>query len=611
MTFGSCSGFGDHQDNYKRIKASMITSDLPALSDQVAKMIEEWITSYVHPFRAHMPFLTFYGNLKASFHLISDEDYPTRARVEEILKHVFEKGQEEEPMDHDMEDEIHQDSDTLDPRLQHTYSPLKPSHPQNIHIPLSIRRKRDLLYKACLGYIPSRDQLPKNIDIARALAMELPPPHLPSLSMWKHLGLSVEDRDCNDDERQRNIVINTIVPDRDGIREFRVLDAKGLMEYCHHFDESAGEVFTTELWCTCVTVDIDGKTCDAKHYGASKCYPLLELKTELVSAMRYELLDLTNKRWDTDRHPPVIHMWKPEESQCPKLSLRISVHFPINVCFKSVDGVSLFIRRVCENLKKMKARYLILHHVMCNGIKFERSNMERTWIGMDSHGQRISIEDVIRERPLTRVEVCDGEYCFSKDNRGQIHVIGNNIKSLTRVMDVGVWINHHLDMHSSRECLVDCGIYHNNRSLRLPHQSKIEQSASVRRFTPVTKDSTVLDALLHYPHTDVPRIPGPPIILTLGVKHTHCVASSHSSVAIDKAKDLILSKYNMTVTKITERDGRAYMDVKRGGDNFCLIKGDVHTSASMYFILDRDDSLRVGCWSTKCRTKQNNMSVKI
>ena len=72
------------------------------------------------------------------------------------------------------------------------------------------------------------------------------------------------------------------------------------------------------------------------------------------------------------------------------------------------------------------------------------------------------------------------------------------------------------------ECLVDCDVkdiyqsytqsqhkYHHNKSLRLPLQSKIVDG----KLLPITKHSSVLDALIHYPHTDMPDISGAPILM--------------------------------------------------------------------------------------------------
>jgi hypothetical protein len=573
-------------------------------------MEAQWIDDCIQPYRKELDFMSFYNKLKTCFWKISEGDTIARDEISTTIRCVF----EEVPMDEKDSSPV---DITWDKRLQHTYREIdKTSNPYTTHLPLSLTRKRDLLYRACLGYIPNKDQLPKSIEMARALASNLPPPNLPTLDLWKCLNLCPVDGG-------RGIVINTAIPDRCNVREYRVVDAKGLMNFCERQDQSAGEVFNSDMWCTGITFDIDGKTCDALKFGSS-CYSLPSIERELILAMKEELMALTDNRWDVQNLTPPIHVWIPEEVDCKKLSLRISVHFPKNVCFESISDVSMFVGKISRNLGKIKAKYLILRYVESGGVKYEKSHMESfMWYGINSQGERVSLEDAIRNvtvgHPIN-ILLRDGSFNVTRNERdGHIYVTECHGTSPHRIEDITTWIQYEIERRAQEECLVDCGIYHHNKSLRLPLQSKIVDGTYVRKLLPITKHSSVLDALIHYPHTDIPNIPGAPILMKYAQYSSPTMNSTHLSLSLEKAKEVIHSKYSMHVTKVTERDGKAYLDVTRdsdpnpGGGNYCLIKGDMHSSARMFFVLDNKGMLSLGCWSSNCRKKsmKNNLSINV
>lgn len=572
-----------------------------------------WIDEGVTPYRHGMDFMAFYGKLKLCFDLISEEEMTTRQTISAVIRHVF----DDEPIrDNPSSPQDDSPTSTWDERLQHTYRHLDMGcEPHAIHLPLRLNRKRDILYKACIGYIPKRDQLPRQIQLARALAMNLPPPNLPALALWKCLDLCPL-------EEGNGIVVNTAIPDKTGIREFRVMDARGLLDFCTHEDWSAGEVFSSDMWCTAITFDIDGKTCDALQFGASSCYPLSVIQRELMAAMHSELLLLTQRKWDIKTYPPPIHVWMPEEVSCKKLSMRISVHFPSNVCFQSISDVSTFVQKVCQNLRKIRAQYLILRYVQSGGIKFEKSHMDNlSWCGLNSRGERVSLEDTINKLSngeTMSIQICDGHVDVTRNQTdGHVYVTRSSLSSPHRIQDVSVWIHHEIGTRALEECLVDSGVYHHNKSLRLPHQSKIEGGNRVRKFLPITKKSTVLDALMHYTHTDMPSIPGSSILMRYTPNNSYTLSTTYTRLTLEKAKELILSRYNMSVTKVTERDGKAYLDVNRmgdstiGGGNYCLIKGDMHSSARMFFVLGNSGMLSFGCWSAKCKRKSVKAQINV
>ena len=580
-------------------------------------MEAQWIHDLVQNYRRQLDFLDFYNKLKSCFQRIGDEDEITREKIAILVRKVFEEEtkDEEEPRDEDYVLGSEPVDKVWTDRLQHTYQDLvRDGDPRIIDLSLSITRKRDLLYKACLGYIPNKDQLPRCIEMAQSLALNQPPPNLPNCGLWKCLNLSPI-------QTGQGIVINTVIPEKSGVREYRIANAQGLLQFCNKHDVSAGEVFTSEMWCTAVTLDIDGKTCDALRFG-STCYPLPSIKRELMVAIREEILTLTNSKWDTQIDAPPIHVWMPEEGDCSKLSLRISIHFPSNVCFQSISDVSTFVKKICAILIKTKARYLVLHFIECGGVRYEKSNMDNLWYGVNGQRDVISLVDTIENvtgKESITLGVSNGSFSISRNERdGHLYVSQRDSSSVYKIHNIRTWIHQNIERRHMIECLVDCGIYHHNKSLRLPHQSKIQDGQHKRKLLPGKKQSSVLDALMHYPHTDMPNIRGGPVLMQYGQSSVP-VCLTHCSLSLDKAKEVIHNKFSMTVTKVTERDGKAYLDVFREGDpamgkgNYCVIKGDVHSNARMYFVLDNRGMLRVGCWSSNCRQKsmRNNTTIKL
>ena len=560
------------------------------------EMLDRWFADAIQSYRLDMTFMLFYYKLKLCIARVDNEKCSSRNQVVAIVNDTFGKD------DMDTEEDIAPSEITLwKERSNKTYSPICESRTL-VHLPLSsTNRKKDALYRTCLGYIPKKDQLPKNVDLARALSMGRPPPNLPSKNLWKCFGIQVLDKQC--------IVINTIIAEYEHAREYYVCDSAGLVDFCNNHDKSAGEVFSSSLWCTAITFDIDGKTYDARLHSANKTYPLSAIKQELLRAMRDEMLHISGGRWDVRDLPPTCHIWKPSENLCDKLSLRVSFHLPSNVAFECISDLSSFVDKMCRYIEKQRCHYLCLLSVKVDGVRFEKSHVDSgSWISIDSTGQVINLTELIESRHCTVVETKTGmveftrgeDNCFFIEEKCQLPH-----KLPQKVMSVHRWIANNLDQMSETQCLVDSGIYHNNKSLRLPLQSKFVNGQHLRRFVSVSETSTVLDALIHYPHSDMNSIGADAILLSYRKNRWEGVGDPCSDCDVEQAKNLIEKKYNMVVTKLTERNGNVFMDVQRqNGENYCLIKEDTHSSAHMYFILNRKGNLTMGCWSDKCRQKQ-------
>lgn len=559
-------------------------------------MTERWIADAIQPYRTNMSFLDFYEKLKACLEDLSNQTIVSPEQVHLCVDQHFCI----EPMDT-------QDLGWSD-KSTNTYSPI--SHKGHgefcSYFPLStINKKKGSLYKACLGYAPKLGQLPKNIDIARAFAMGEAPPNLPSKNLWRYFG--IQHRITSN-----NIVISTVVQGMQGVREYYVCNSNGLISFCEKHDKSASEVFSSKLWCTAITFDIDGKTMDAKLYGANNIYPITSIIEELKRAMVNELHQLTNGRWDTQLHPPACHTWRPADDNSEKLSLRISFHLPQNIAFKTISDVSTFVKKVCDNLKSSRSRILCLYSVTVDGLRFEKSNRgDEEWISINDEGNEICMSDYINQNKCTTIETSKGPVKFNHTN-AMLYVLMPGQERHTSVTNVKNWIRDHLDKVCAVECLVDTGVYHNNGSLRLPTQSKIVNGKLVRKFCPMSDSSTVLDALVHYPHTDTNAIEGDPMLLSYS-QHEEYKLEGFADHDLDKAKLYIENKYDMNVVKVTERHGKIFLDVQhKNGTNYCLIKGDIHSSARMYFILT-GNNLSIGCWSDKCKVKgkQNVDRIKL
>ncbi len=529
-----------------------------------------------------MDFILFYSYLKQLFYEISCMDFITPEIVESSIQNIF----EHQPR--------MKKTHTWTEREQNTYCS-KTSTPRVVHIPLSMNRRRDILYKAYFGYTPHY-QFPKLIDFATALADNKPPPYLAALKLWKCL--NIEPLPDN-----RNIVINTTVPDRTCVREYRVVNADGLQRFCQSHDVSAGEVFSSHLWCTCITFDIDGKTCDSSHYDTLCIYRVDDIVQEIIKAMHKEMIFVTNGIWDMTKDQPPVHVWYPDKDT-DKLSLRISVHFPENICIKHISDLSVFARKVCHNLIKCQAKHLVLPFLESKIGRYEKSlGYDKSWYRKG----RISIVDDLRKlKNGEEIELeCKHENLIFQRNDAKLFVEVRGKQQ--EIKNIETWIRDELDVYANLECLVDLGIYHPNKSLRLPLQSKIENGKHVRKFLPRNSMSTVFDALIHYPHTDMKSLGGDPILITyMGPKKL--VPSKMDNTKVEKAKEFIQKHYSLKVTKITERNDSVYLDVVSEVDsNYCLIKEDTHKNAKMFFIFDRHGNLCLSCWSTNCQKKSKRI----
>lgn len=478
---------------------------------------------------------------------------------------------------------------------QHTYS-MDSTSPFHHAFHLNVARKRDVVYKTYFGYVPTQDQLPSFVQIARAYAMKQSPPYLDGEFLWKELGAPVPFQGGN------NVVVNSIVSGRENVREFHVMNVHALAEMVLKLDMSLGEVFSDQLWCTAITFDIDGGTVDAREYGWMSAYPVDEIVHDITRTARPLMLQMTNRRWDMASVPPAIHIWVPEDPAEKKLSMRVSLHLPPNLCLENMAVLSDLVKEMCVQLKK-NSRYLIVDRVKVDDLVFERSVNNKGWRAWDTTEHiMIHLESYLMLHPRVTIQNKKGNsFQLLKDNdkffmeKEGVNIPIVNISSL-------------FEKVSDRECLIDSGIYHNNRSLRLPHQSKFVNGKPVRRFVPFDGNSKVTDALIHYPHNDTPMISGTPLVVSISQDTSYMNPLVQGDVRnMEQIIETIDLKYGMKVTKMTRRNGSVYVDVEKkdgkgsGRGNFCLIKNDWHRNARMYFIITASGTLKMNCWSTKCQ----------
>lgn len=561
------------------------------------KMTEvyQYFDELVQPKRKNMSFMKFYSKLQECFLTLSDNT--GRDEIRRVVDKIFSP-------EEDANNAVwHQ-------KQKSTYNHCENLFSMETYFPLSFTRKRDTVYRNYFGYAPRSEQLPRYIDFAKTYAMMQPPPNMENVSLWKAL-VDKPPTESN------NIVVNTVVHGRAASREYRVFSPQSLKQFCSGHDFGAGEVFSSQLWCCGLTFDIDGKTFDAKQHGWGQVYPIKEIETELLSVLREDMMSRTNRRWDARKVPPAIHTWTPENRLEQKLSLRISIHLPPNVCFQTIDDVSECVKSMCLLLVKRKSRYLTVKYITVDdGQRFEKSHMGyNNWISLSSDGKSIDLIQYLKDHQKSvitleksKIEVtrsADGSFCVTH---------GDGMRS---VYNLSSWIGTTLDGQAMVDCLLDEKIYHNNRSLRLPQQSKWLNGKPVRKLEPTRENSSILDALIHFPHCDTPMIPGEPLLLSCRSKLRDClpIAMPSSHLDVERAKSAIDSRYHMTVTKVTWLGGVAFMDVEtknpspcNGSGNFCLIKGDWHRSARMFFVLNQKGELTINCWSSNCKKKAHQES---
>lgn len=549
-----------------------------------------WLEEAVKHFGQSLTFMDMYERLKDCIVHISQIKVENKDVIYKIVEDLMLSG---------VDDESHQTSLWWYDKEQHTYS-VTNDGPFHHAFHLNVARRRDVLYKTYFGYIPCQDQLPSFVQIARAHAMKCSPPYLEGDFLWKALGAPVPIPDG------KNIVVNSIVPGRENVREFHVMNTSALEETTS--DMGMGEVFSDKLWCTAITFDIDGATVDAREDGWISAYPVDEIIHDITRTCRTLMLEMTQRRWDMAFTKPAIHVWVPEDPTEKKLSMRVSLHLPSNVCFENIADVSHVVKRMCVELKKT-SRYLIVDRVKVDGLMFERSVNNKGWRAWDENKNVIvQLEPYLKTHHSVTVEGNQGKpFCLLRDNDKFVMEQGG-VK--IPIPNISCWIQKWFEKFSHRECLIDEGIYHNNRSIRLPQQSKFVQGRAIRRFVPFEGSSKVTDALMHYPHNDTLPISGTPLLVSLSRDTSIMdVVVQEDIPNMDEVVETIDRTYGMKVTKTTRKNGNVYLDVEKkdgggpGKGNFCLIKNDWHRNAHMYFIVNASGTLKMKCWSTNCQKK--------
>ncbi len=553
----------------------------------------DFFDNLMQPKRKRMRFMEYHNKLQECFRLFESDRLPTPEHINAVTEKVF--SSESYKRQDERRHQTYNNKDTID-NIQ-------------VYFPLSFMRIRDTVYRNYFGYSPTAEQLPRYIDFARAYAMMEPPPNLDELTMWETMLENNVPREPN------LIVVNTVVAGRTNVREYRVFSPQALEDVCSMSDLGAGEVFSSQLWCSALTFDVDGKTHDAILHGWGQVYPIKEIELELLTVLREEMLLRTNRRWDARKIPPAIHTWTPDNAGDKKLSLRISIHLPPNICFQCIDDLAECVKHMCLRLVKNRSRYLTVKHVTVNGMRFEKSHLSyNSWIGLSSQeGEPIDLVQYLDGQQNATITLRNSTVQMDRKTSGFLVTSGESQSKI--IHNVHSWITKTIETDAMLECLIDDKIYHNNKSLRLPLQSKMVEGMPVRRLIPSKEDSRVLDALIHFPHNDTPLIPGDFLLISCNQRwKAGEFASSLAEFDVESAKSVIESQHNMTVTKVTKQGGVAFLDVeprtlptpslKSNTGNFCLIKGDWHTSARMFFVLNEKGDLTISCWSSKCKSKQ-------
>lgn len=453
-------------------------------------------------------------------------------------------------------------------------------------------------YTAVLGYIPHDNTIPKNIEMARTLAIGMPPPFTRSPNLWKFFGITPPHG------KDPLVTINYCTPFNNG-REFGVISPAILDEFLASNDVSAGEILSNDLWVTALTFDLDGKTLDVRMHSSS-IYETDKVLHDLVSATRDVTMEELKGRWDMYKHRPAIHAWRADSKE--KLSMRISVHLPENVAFVSVDAIQGFVRKLVLHIRKTKCRYITVLYVTTDkSLRFEMSITDGNyWCG--TQGDKvIRLEDHIKNETKSGgtidIKCRCTSYTLWKSHSSGYMVQENGVKSI--VFDLVSWIACVMKKNAFVETFIDESIYTHNHSIRLPGQSKISDGRTVRKFQPCTQGSMPTDALMHYDHKDTPPLPGSPILVKGPEKNVikKAVESEHTSEDMEIISEFIAMRYHMKINKSTVSGNKVYLDVTDGNGS-CLVKGGPHTNAKMFLVYDKiTRDLLAHCWSSKCKEK--------
>lgn len=462
---------------------------------------------------------------------------------------------------------------------------------------------KKIFYSIILGYQPPTSMLPKNIEMARALSKNLPPPLTTSSKLWDFFGILPPSGS------ESLVTLNYCRPHSTG-REFGVVSALSLNEL---EDMSAGEILSRDMWVTALTLDIDGKTIDARTHVPCNVYKPQLVVHDLIEATRHVMMEELEGRWDLYKHRPAVHIWHASGQDNQKLSMRISLHLPENVAFASIDALRGFVKNLVTQIKSTRCRYLTVAYLILNdSVRFEMSLLgNNEWYAIEND-QLIRLEDHLfhatGKGEKVHIRCQHTSYTIQKTFSCGYAIFEEGSQKANQVFDLPSWLSCTVRREAYIETLIDDGIYFHNHSLRLPGQSKLEGTDLVRKFSPCTHGSLPVDALMHYPHTDTPSIPGPPILIEV---HSTTNSSNiqtdntHEDKDMEFAREFIAKQYGSSVTKITRGTKLIYMDLDR--NEACLVKGSTHSSAKMYLVYDRQTrKLLANCWSSKCRDLLRN-----
>ena len=488
-----------------------------------------------------------------------------------------------------------------------TYVDMKNCTGFSAFFPSGFSYKRDNFYSQIFGYVPHRIQLPKLIDMVKAYSQCLPPPNTKNDQFWNHFDLK--------QHKNKNAIITSIV--QNNTREFVIFDATEMLEWSSINDKSLSEIFSGDLYCCALTLDIDGKTIDVKQFGITSSYPINEILNELQISFCNIFYTHSCGRWNVNKYPPTYHVWIPENKNETKLSMRISVHFPTNVCYLNINELQRCVNDLCEILCNSVGRYLIVRYINVNDdVRFEKSNIDCQWYCLPAdddakNNTRINIKDYIQDKDIIKINSKTQTFLIERI-QNELYVQENNSKLKIHCLDG--WMTCKIEKDSFVECLIDKSIYSENKSLRLPTQSKIENGKKLRKFVPFTKESTIIDALVHYPHEDCKPCGNNFVVIGNEKPKIEKEIVCTTTIEENEIIRIIKKKYCMETGSIKkigqQRLCLNIVDCEKG-KHFCLIKNDVHKSSKMYFVYDEVKTiLYISCFSIMCQQQIKELGHK-
>ena len=444
---------------------------------------------------------------------------------------------------------------------------------------------RDRFYSYIFGHRATSYQCPSLCDMARAFSFAKPPPCTQDTVLWRAF--------TETELPNSNMVLTSLlISPKSSARRFGLFSTKTLQDWSAKNDVSLSEVFTSQLSCTSLTLDIDGKSIDSLLDDWKEAYPVQRILSEIMRALDHAFSKLSP--WQPSRHPPAIHVWLPKEENPKKLSLRVAIHFPRNTAIRSLNHLRWYVERMSQYLEE-KGKYLVKRSISLENEIFEKSNLDDIWYTLRG-GKRYPFMKTIREREKVLLGGRDNSHLLICKTDGSFA-----LENGERIRDLSAF----LDDVSRVTSFLDSSIYADNRSLRLPSQSKFEDGVPVRLFVPYTHKSTIKDALLHHSHEDTEPLDGYDFFFfddPLPIKAEPLPLEREDISLIEKRLGISLVQ--------KRRNCYTVLDCERG-KNHCFIKASEHKSKKMFLLYDeKRGEYLVSCFSSSCLEKIRQKGYK-